>query len=287
MKVPADKLLHLFKTHKNAVSGVYLFGDVVIKGKHFRSGDSLREEDLRFMVEKNYGEVEILYRDKIYSLLWEEFPGEFRKPYRTMDYISMDRHLETLQSISMQTRRKRNTLVVGDFYGYDSASGKRIIAATHGEMMDYKKWTSMRRSIDKDQHFSYRNSECAIILFVNMTPDADGNYVERFKKNMDLVAAMVTPKRDMNVIIAPDFIPTEDVVSVNDPGRLLDVYRETSARLIIIGESLSESYRDSLLKVKQYDKYVRIMVVPSIDTTNLNHFLSQVKLVYNSNRWEE
>ncbi|MCU0845993.1 MAG: hypothetical protein MUC76_13835, partial [Spirochaetes bacterium] len=83
----------------------------------------------------------------------------------------------------------------------------------------------------------------------------------------------------------PDFIPAEDTISVNDPDNLLDVYRGTNARLIIIGETISDSYKRSLLQVKQYDKFVRMMVVPNINPGDIDHFLKQVKMVYNSDRW--
>ena len=61
---------------------------------------------------------------------------------------------------------------------------------------------------------------------------------------------------------------------------------EYEAKLIIIGEVLNKSYKDALISVKRYDKYVRMMVIPQIDHTNLDHFFKQVSLVYNSNRWE-
>ncbi len=286
MKVSVENLQVLFERYHQTLLNIYLFGDILVKGRVFKSGDAIRKDDVVYFKNCNVSKIEILCQEKIYTILSEEFPAEYRKPSGAVNYLQMDKHLENLQNVNLQSRRKRFLYVIGDYYGIDHSNGKRIIALTHNEKMDYRKWSSMRRYIDKEQKFPYRNSESAIILFVNMTPDAEGNYVERFKKNTDMVAALVTRKKDSNITISPDFVPTEDVITVNNPAQLFDVYRESDARLIIIGETLSDSYRESLLKVKQFDKYVRIMVVPSIDTKNLNHFLTQVKLVYNSNRWE-
>jgi pentose-5-phosphate-3-epimerase len=96
---------------------------------------------------------------------------------------------------------------------------------------------------------------------------------------------MVSNRTDYAREIAPDFIPTEDIISVTDPTNLLETYIESNARLIIIGENINESYKQALIKVKRFDKFVRMMVVPSIDHSNLDHFFKQMALVYNSDRW--
>jgi hypothetical protein len=263
---------------------VYL-DDFTLEGKRFRSGDDLSRTDIEFFEKAGLKEVKVLYNEKLYSLLSSEFPLEYRKPYGNMDFIRMDRHLDVLNGVSGMSRRKRFVFVVGDVYGYDNVTGKKTVLATHNDAMDYKRWNDIKRFLNKDQRFSYRNCECAIIIFVNMKPDAETNFLERFKKNTDLVTALVARKKDSKVEIAPDFIPTEDVISVSDPETLLEIYRKSYAKLIIIGENISESYKRSLLQVKQYDKFARMMVVPSVNARDIDHFLQQVKLVYNSDRW--
>jgi hypothetical protein len=174
---------------------------------------------------------------------------------------------------------------VGDVYSIDPVSGRRVILFGHNDVLDYRIWNEKKRQVNKEQKFNFRSSECGIILFVNMKPDAETSYVERFRKNTDLVTSIVTRKKDSRVEISPDFIPAEDTISVNDPDNLLNVYMNSNARLIIIGETITEPYKRSLLQVKQYDRFVRMMVVPHINPGEIDHFLMQVKMVYNSDRW--
>ncbi len=286
MKIHLDKLIYL-REHYNInfnLNCVYL-EDFAIDGKKFHSGDDVSRTDIEFFVKNNCNEIKVLFNEKFYNLLSSEFPLEYRKPYGTIDFIRMDRYLDVLNAASNASKRKRFVYVIGDIYGSDNVTGKRVVMATHNDVLDYKKWNEMKRFVVKDQRFLYRNCECAIIIFVNMKPDSGTNFIERFRKNTDLVTSLVARKRDSKVEIAPDFIPTEDVISVTDPDELLDTYKKSYARLIVIGENISESYRKSLLQVKQYDKYARMMVVPAVDARDIEHFLLQVKLVYNADRW--
>lgn len=287
MNIPLEKLLALKDEYANQnISCVYL-EDFAAGGRKYRAGDDVTQSDIIHLQKCKIGGVEIEFNERFYNILAGRFPLEYRRPYGVMDFLSMDRHLELIGSASAATKRKRCILTVGDIYGFDQGTGRRLVLATHNEPVDYKRWNEMKRFMIKDQRFHYRNSECGIIIFINMKPDAETDYVERFRKNADLVAALVTRKKSVKVEIAPDFIPTEDVTSVTDPETLLDMYKKTNARLIIIGENISETYKRSLLQVKQYDRFARMMVVPMLNPRELEHFLLQVKLVYNSDRWAE
>jgi hypothetical protein len=286
MKVPIQKLIALRNIYNiNFNLSCLYFENFLVKGKKFFASDDVTISDLEYMQNFDVEHVEVMFSEKFYNILSNEFPLEYRKPFGFMDFMEMDRHLELLDKVNTLTKRKRFLYVVGDIIGVDPNASKRIILASHNDVLDYKKWNIMKRYVVKDQKFFYRNSETGIMLFVDLTPDSERAFVERFRKNTDLVTAIVSTKKDFEVEIAPDFIPIEDVISVNDPGKLFETYKTSNSRLIIIGENISDSYKQALLDVKQYDKYVRMMLVPSIDLRDLTHFLLQVKLVYNSDRW--
>jgi len=285
MKVSLEQLKVLWRKYNQDFLRCSYFSAFTLRGRKFHAEDEIQAGDLAYFEECGYPQVEINYVESFYNLLSAEFPLEYRRPYGTMDFINVDRYLDILNNTNKLSRRKRFIYVVGDVYSIDTVNGKHVILFGHNEPLDYKTWNEKKRQVSKDQKFNYRNSECGVILFVNMKPNAETNYIERFKKNTDLVTSIVTRKRDSRVEIAPDFIPAEDTISVNDPDNLLDVYRGTNARLIIIGETISDSYKRSLLQVKQYDKFVRMMVVPNINPGDIDHFLKQVKMVYNSDRW--
>ena len=59
---------------------------------------------------------------------------------------------------------------------------------------------------------------------------------------------------------------------MTEPETLLEEYIRSNARLIIIGEKLDDSYKRALLQVRNYDKFVRLMVVPVLDHKNMHGF---------------
>lgn len=286
MRIPIDKIKHLLDKYGNEISLRYL-KEIPLQVRTFKADEYINLDDIPHLARAGHKELEIVYTETLYDYLKMEYPSEFRKPYGWIDFISIDRHLEVLEKINVLSKRKRFLSIVGDVYGVDHRTGGRIVVLNHDETLDYRKWNDLKRYIHRDQKFFYRNSENAIILLVNLKSDADGNFIDRFKKNTELITAIVSRKKGSIIGIAPDFLPTEDVVSVTDPDKLLGEYIKSNARLIIIGETLTEGYKKSLLQVRQYDKYVRMMVVPFIDPKSVEHFLMQVKLVYNSDRWSE
>ncbi len=287
MRVSLDKLKLLWQNYNVDFLHCRYFDDFRLDGRRFSSFEEIVEGDLIFFEENNFREIEVQFNEKFYSILSHEFPLEYRRPYGSFDFITMDRHLDVLNSVSTLSKRKRFLYVIGDIYGTDSITGRPTIMLRHNDPLDYKKWNEIKRFVVKDQKFYYRNSEYAILIFINMRPDAETAFIERFRKNADLAAAIVTRKRDCNIEIAPDFLPEHDTISVTNPTELLKVYIESHARLIIIGENILETYKRSLIAVKQYDKFARMMVVPEINPRAIDHFLTQVRLVYNSDRWSE
>lgn len=284
MRLTVDKIELLLNKYPAEFQLTYLksisHGGIICK-----SGDEVRLDDIQRLIEAECHEIDVIFTPTLYDYLTMEFPLEYRKPYGVMNFIEVDRHLETLKVANSLSKRKRFLYLIGDVYGTDSRTAQRIAIINHHEEMDYEKWNQIKRFINKDHKFFYRNSENGIILFVDLRDSAADNYVERFKKNTDLITAMVSRRKNASITIAPDFITTEDVISVTDPENLLDEYVKNDSRLIIIGEKLTEIYKGALNVIIKYDRYARLMVVPAIDPNNIDHFLYQAKLVYNSDRW--
>jgi len=286
MKLKIEHLQRLFDKYDEKLQIKY-FSDLVIRGNCFLPNDIVLPEHVNQLIEYGITEIEIIYDRTLYGCLSSEFPAEFRKPFGKLSFLELDRHLEVLNSANAQSRRKRYIHMVGDIYSLDPSEGKRIVLVGHNEIIDYRKWNVVKRNIERDHVFYYRNSESAIIIFVDLSVPTDGGYVERFKKSTDLISLLVSKIHDFDNVISPDFMPTEDVISVTDPENLLEEYIKSNARLIIIGEQLNDAYKKALINLRKYDKFVRMLVVPTLDHHNLNHFFKQVSLVYNVDRWEE
>lgn len=283
MRLSLEEITQLLARHDSS-SELYYLDDIIIRGHRFTTGLQIEAGHIDILRHNGFTAIEVMYNAVMYDFLSLEFPCRFRRPYGEMSFMDMDRYLEELSKVNNATKRKRYISMVGDIYTGSEENPEVLVR--HGEPLDYKKWNVIKRELNRDGTFCYRNSEVAIIVFVNLNAESSTSYVERFKKNTDLITAMVSRKKDSSYHIAEDFIPTEDVISVTDPAELLTTYCETQARLIIIGENPDEEYRQSLKKVQNEDRYVRMMVVPAINHANLDHFFKQVGLVYNSNRWE-
>jgi len=284
MKVTVQHLSHLFEKYGIGIEVKY-FDDVVIKGNCFLATALVLSAHLPKLLENDITEIEVFYSPVLYEHLSREFPAEFRKPFGKLRLSEMDKLLEDLKNANVHSKRKRFIRVVGDIYGIDRTSGKRTILLRHNEPLDFKKWNNLKRDMDRNQAFLYRNSEVAIIIFVDLKVGSQKEFVERFRINTDLISLIVSRGQEQANMPSPDFIATEDVISVTEPDTLLEEYIRSNARLIIIGEKLDDSYKRALLQVRNYDKFVRLMVVPVLDHKNMQDFFKQVKMVYNYERW--
>ena len=285
MKVTTGQLSRLFEVHGEGVE-VHYFEDVAIAGDRFLSADILLPAHIPRLVAHDIESVEVFYTPALYEFLAREFPADFRKPFGKLRLPEMDRLLEELRDVNSHTRRKRYLRMVGDIYGIDATAGKRVILLRHNEPLDVKKWNELKREVDRSQQFLYRHSEVPIIIFTDLCIADGKRYVDRFSINADLISLLVSRTQEPGNMIAPDFVPTEDVISVTEPGRLLEEYVRSNARMIIIGEELDDICKRSLLEVRNYDRYVRLLVVPSLNRGNLHDFFRQVQLVYLNDRWK-
>lgn len=285
MRVTTGQLSRLFEAHGEGTEIKY-FDNVVIEGNSYLSTDLLIPAHIPKLEENNIDTVEVFYTPHLYDLLSREFPADFRKPFGRLRLPEMDRLLEELRDANAHTRRRRYLRMVGDIYGIDPGAGKRVILLHHNEPLDMKKWNDLKREIDRSQQFLYRNSEVPIIIFTDLK-SADGKrFVDRFSINADLISLLVTRSQEPGTTIAPDFVPTEDVISVTEPPLLLEEYVRSNARMIIIGEELDEICKRALLEVRNYDRYVRLLVVPALNRDNTMDFFRQVQLVYLHDRWK-
>ncbi len=285
MKLTIEQLSHLFDKYGD-ITEIKYFDDILIKDSCYLSTDLVLPAHLPRLTENGIIEIEVFFTPVLYEHLTREFPAEFRKPYGRCGMSEMDKILEDLRDANAQSKRKRYIRMIGEIYGVDKTLGKRILLLRNNEPVDFRKWNNLKRDVDRNQHFQYRNSEVAIIIFVDLKVARQKEYIERFKINTDLISLIVSRSQEPGNVIAPDFIATEDVISVTEPGVLLEEYIRSNARLIIIGEKLDDFYKRALLQVRNYDKFVRLLVVPSIDHNNSHDFFHQVKLVYNNDRWQ-
>ena len=285
MKIEIKKLKHLVYKYTDEFKCQY-HTDVVIDGKKNRAGSDILFSDLDLLAKAGYKELEVMYNVTMYEYLIREFPVDYRRPDRWIDSSALDRYLEGLEEANMQSGRKRFLYIVGDVFLSHGKSPRRDIVFRHGDMLDYQKWRTNKIYVPASQRFFLRSSEIGIIIFGGVKFEDYGNVDDGYKKKVNLVGSMLAHRSDKKFEISPDFIPNKDVHTVSIPGKLVEEYMNTNTKLIILGENLTVAHKEALLLVKQHDPFVRMMVTPPINPQNIDHVLLQIKMMYNTDRWE-
>lgn len=222
-------------------------------------------------------EADFVYTEKLHQALATTLPERYRFPFASLSFVELDKTITALVQINRKSGRVRTVLSQMELY---RRNGNNIeVLLGFGEEITAARWNALKAVVDKRQRFDIRYSECGIIVFVDLRPQGE-NFLQRFYRNSDLVTSLVGHRHDERVKIAPDFVRELDVFTVDDPGKLLDVYQEKNARLIIIGDALSDDYKTALARVKHHDPFARFLMATNIDQGHLDAFLLQVRKTY-------
>lgn len=285
MKIDVTSMRRVFENHGGDIQCRYQ-ADVVVRGKKYKAGAEINHRDIDLLARSGVEWIEVKYNVTLYEYLNHEFPEQYRRPLRWLDYYALDQYLEELEQVNTRSERKRYLTLVGDVYRSDGKSHGSEIVFRHGDRLDYQKWKSNKIFIASGQKFFVRSSENGIILFGDIRSedyaDDDG-----FRRRIDLIETMEARQGEEKFEISPDFIPGRDVRRVTLPGKLAEEYISSGARLVVIGEKITAVHKEAILQVKGYDPYVRMMVTPPINPQNIDHMLLQIKMMYNTDRWKK
>lgn len=228
--------------------------------------------------------IDVLYTEALYSKLISINSLKYRRPFGKKTFVEVDKILTEFKEINKRSKRQRYLISCSEQYARNKY-GKLAPVLKFGESLTYDRWQEVKPKIDKKKSLYFRYSENGIIVFVDLRPGGE-DYLKRFYKNSDLVTSLVGRKSTDKIVIAPDFIGSTDVISVDNPENLLPEYSNGNWRLIIVGDNLSKDYADALQMVKSYDRYSRFMMATNIDLSKKEDFISNVKQAYNSDKWE-
>ncbi len=288
MNVEIQKLQYLITKYLDEFICFY-HSDTVIEGKKYKAGTQVLLRHVNQLSDNGIKELEMKYDVTLYEYLTREYPVEYRRAVKWVDFATLESLLAELDMANAQSKRKRFLYLIGDIYrnGSEGKTGQLEIVLKHGDKLDSQKVKTNRVYIDKQQKFFVRNSETGIIVFGATGAEDYIDEKDLYRKKLDLVGSMISHKFDKKFEISPDFIPNKDVYKVDNPGMLVEEYIATNAKLIIFNESLTPAQKEALLQVKRYDPFVRMMVIPSISPDNIDDILIQMKLVYNTDFWKK
>ncbi len=288
MYIDIQLLQNIIKKHADEFKCHY-FNDTLIDGKKYKAGTEVVLYHTTQLLNSGIKELEIQYNVTMYEYLNKEYPIIFRRPVHLLDYATLERLLIELEQINAQSKRKRFLYLVGDIYRNqrDRKTSPPEIVLHNGDRLDLKKWSNVKIYLDNQEKFFIRYSENGIIIFGDVETENFPSESDVPGKKFDIIGSLLLHKFDKKLEIYPDFVPNKDIYKIDDPGKLLEEYIRTNARLIVFKESLTQAQKEALLQVKRFDPFVRMMVTPPINQKNIGDILLQIKMVYKTDYWKK
>ncbi|MBN2403867.1 MAG: hypothetical protein JXN64_15940 [Spirochaetes bacterium] len=292
MIVSIDDLIKLTETCPNDFTFIPI-EDIILKKmykpalKLWEKGNRIPEQNFLNMQEDGIEKIDILFTNSLYKMLNVLNPDKYKDPCDYKTFIEVDKIISTFKKVNRVSKRKRYISFLCEIYNINDNGFNPVI--NFNEIIDDDKWNYIKTKIakiKKHTKFPILYNEIGIIICVDLTKQNDSNFIERFKKNADICSLLVQKNHNnANFNISSEFNELTDIWTVNEPDKLLDTYVETNARLIVIGDSLNETYRSALLRVKNYDKFARFFVANNIDPNDSQDLLENIKNAYHKNNY--
>lgn len=229
-------------------------------------------------------EIEVQFSERLLAKMVTNFPAAYKLPTGKKNIVELDRIIDTIDAVNNSSKRKRSVISLTEVYK-SGANGVNTPVLRYGEKLDHKRWNEIKVGLSRTNMIDFRYDECGIIVFFLLNA-GDQSYAQKFMKFTELVSLVLESKRS-GISISSDFNPECDVYTVNEKTKLLEVYNDTRASMVIIGEDINEDYKMSLTQLKLFDKYAKMMVIKNIEPTQHTDILNKIKAVYSQNLWEE
>jgi hypothetical protein len=292
MLVPIDDIIQVINTCPNDFTFIPI-EDIIIRQQYkppvrlWEKGNRIPEQNISKMKEEGIGEIDLLFTNAFYKMLNVLNPSKFKDPCDYKSFIEIDKIINSLKYVNKFSKRKRCFSFLCEIYNINDNGFNPIIK--FNETIDDEKWNYIKTKISKikkDTKFPILYNEVGIIVCVDLTRQNDSNFIERFRKNADLCSLLVQKKHNSrNINISNELNELTDIWAVNEPDKLLEIYIEKNARLIVIGDNINDTYRSALLKVKNYDKFARFFVVNNINPNDSNELLMSISNAYRKNNY--
>lgn len=287
MKIKLSELMTLSEKYSDELD-LILLNDIYLteSGKYIelKAGTQFNPSYYELYKAKNLNEIDIRYDEKLMAKLISNFPESYRQPDGRKSVIELDRIVDYLENMNMSSKRKRNIIAASEIYkinqnGYDEP------VIYYGEKLDKIRWNQVKVRLSRNTLIDYKVDEYGILIYYPLKA-GDPNYAQKFIQFTELVSMVVESKKN-EIIIYPDFNPNTDVFTANNKMELLKVYNDNKPSLVLVGGELDEECKNSLIQLKQFDKYAKMILVKSPEPQKRAATLQEIKKVYGKKIWEE
>ncbi|MEN2997671.1 MAG: hypothetical protein ABDH28_01320 [Brevinematia bacterium] len=279
MKISIDEALTLREKYGNDLLLIYAkdmyFVDRITKSEiKFFQGMSFDLEHYELLSRNNIVEIEVVFSDLLFAKLTSNFPEKYRFPLYVKKFLDFDRYISAIDDANRLSKRKRYAISATEIVS------KNQVVLRYKEEITFEKWNKLKTFIDKKSEIPFYSSERGIIL-VTLTNATDSNYLQKFFFHSEAVALFVERINKMNFTIAPDFYPETDVFTATKEDELMEKYIKTNARLVVIVDKMiDERYKNLLIKLKTYDRFVRFSAITDLSPINEREILKAISKAY-------
>ncbi len=256
--------------------------------KIWSKGERIPDEKMSEFKDQGIKQIDLLFSNTLYKMLIIYCPERYKEASAVKSFIEIDKIITKFDQLNKICQRQRYISFMSEAYSTKPDIFDPVFR--FNEPINFQKWNSIKPYIKKDIKLPILYNEIGIIVFVDLTcsnhSDSTHDYVERFKKNVDLCSILTQRKPDNeNFQISPEFNIMTDIWTVNEPGKLLETYIDKNARLIVVGDKINDEYKSALLNIKKYDKYARYIVATDINPDDANGLLHNIKRAYHMDNY--
>ncbi|MDH5682697.1 MAG: hypothetical protein OEZ36_13990 [Spirochaetota bacterium] len=284
MNIFVKDILNLLESKKldEPVSVELLFDVSVSSNYRIAAKEKLTAENARYLLDHKIEKIDVLYDKKLLSLLIYFYPERYRVPTSSLSFVELDKIISAYKEINKKSSRQRYLISATEIH--DIKNPARLLLE-YNEKIDFQKWNDIKTRLDKNIKLDVFYSERGIIVLADLSSKQE-NYTKRFLQTTELVSLLVNPPEKVQVKICHSFVGTVDVIRVDDPSELQSVYSANNSKLVIFSENMRPEYTKALAQLKEWDKFVRLLMIKNINPGEKEQNLQVIKRSYQTDHWD-
>ncbi|MFN4245417.1 MAG: hypothetical protein ACK4F9_04625 [Brevinematia bacterium] len=279
MKINIEEALKILEKYNKEIQIIYgkdiHFVDKITRSEiTFFQGMFFEDEHYEILARNNIAEIEVVFSDLLLAKLSSNFPHKYRPPLYVKSFLDFDRYISAVDDANRLSKRKRYAISATEI------TFKNQIILRYNEEITFDKWNKLKGFIDKRLEIPFYSSERGILI-VTLTDATDSNYLQKFFLHSEAVALFVEKVTKINFSISPDLYPETDIMTATKEEEVIEKYTKTNARLVVIvDKQIDEKYKNMLIKLKTYDRFVRFSAITDLSPLNTEEVLKAIRKAY-------
>ncbi|MCX8029224.1 MAG: hypothetical protein N2712_04425 [Brevinematales bacterium] len=279
MKISIQEALTIKERYGDEVPVIYskdsYFLDRITKSEiRLFQGMIFDYEHYEILSRNNINEIDVVFSELLFAKLTSNFPEKYRPPLYIKGFIDFDRYISAIDDANRVSKRKRFAISATELLF------KNQVILRYNEEITFEKWNKLKIYIDKKAEIPFYSSERGILL-VTLTNASDSNYLQKFFLHSEAVALFVEKVSKLNFNIAPDFNSQTDILTATKEEEVIEKYIKTNVRLVVIvDKNIDEKYKNMILKLRTYDRFVRFSAITDLSPINESEVLKAIKKSY-------